>query len=310
VLPLYMQDAAALTISRADAHPLVKHHALAVVLFGYTVIRNCFAPSHCNSVIARFRQFEAANQHIFAPHRDDNGHLPRVVNLHLAMPELISLFSLNTVLLAVQDLLFGRPTSLYTSLFYERGSQQQPHRDTPVFCTRPEYLYFGNTVYLEAAGDENGCLEVIEGGHTVGELDREALARARYGSLDDIPQLDNDIWIEYQRRVTDRCDRLNLARRLVAVEAGDAVIWHPQLPHGGSAIRDASRTRLSFVFHTTPVGVPVYHQHAFFHPSAPMPETAAWDYRWVDGRAIADHRNGIALGEPVHQQFSFDQLNI
>ena len=71
MLPLYMQDSAALTISRADAHPLVKHHALAVVLFGYTVIRNCFAPSHCNSVIARFRQFEAANQHIFAPHRDD-----------------------------------------------------------------------------------------------------------------------------------------------------------------------------------------------------------------------------------------------
>ena len=29
-------------------------------------------------------------------------------------------------------------TSLYTSLFYETGSEQPIHRDTPLFCTRPE----------------------------------------------------------------------------------------------------------------------------------------------------------------------------
>jgi hypothetical protein len=49
----------------------------------------------------------------------------------------------------------SRRATLYSSIFYETGSQQSLHRDTPVFTTRPEYLYFGNTVYLEPAGEEN-----------------------------------------------------------------------------------------------------------------------------------------------------------
>lgn len=309
MLPLYMREDAANTISTMDIDPQLKYHALQVVLLGYTILRRCFPAEYCAETIARFQEFEAANQHVFAHHRAQLGFLPRVVNLHLALDALPPLFTRNTILLAIQDLLFGRPTSLYTSLFYERGSQQPPHRDTPVFCTRPEYLYFGNTVYLEAAGEENGCLEVIEGGHLVGELDREALATRQYGSLDDIPSIDNQLWMEYQQRVVDRCNKLALPRRKLLMEAGDAVIWHPQLPHGGSPIRDMERTRYSFVFHSTPVNVPVYHQNIFFHPSIAAPEEPKWGYRWVDDRALADHRNGIALGEPVHQEFPFETLN-
>lgn len=309
-LPLYMQDNAEWRISRLEAHPRVKHHALEIALFGYTVIRGGFPQDYCRALIARFKSFEAANPRVFAPVRQEFGRLPRIVNLHLALRELIPLFTQNTLLLAVQDLLFGRPTSLYTSLFYEQGSQQPAHRDTPVFCTRPEYLYFGNTVYLEAANDDNGCLEVIEGGHTVGELDREKMAIARYGSLDDVPPLDNDIWLEYQETVATRCDALNLPRRKLFMDPGDAVIWHPQLPHGGSPIRDQSRTRYSLVFHSTPVDVPVYHQDVFFRPSEPAPETPAWAYFTVDGRAIADHCNGIAFGEPANQEYPFDSLNM
>jgi hypothetical protein len=82
------------------------------------------------------------------------------------------------------------------------------------------------------------------------------------------------------------------------------------LPHGGTAIRDQSRTRHSLVFHTTPIDVPVYHQDVFFRPSEPAPETATWSYLTIDGRAIANHRNGISFGHPIQKQYPFDTLNM
>ena len=46
----------------------------------------------------------------------------------------------------------------------------------------------------------------------------------------------------------------------------------------------------------TPVGVPVYHQRAFFNPNAPFDTKAPWTYREVEGRQIADFRHGVSFG--------------
>jgi phytanoyl-CoA hydroxylase len=278
--------------------PAVKKHALDVVLKGYTVIEGGVSPELCRDTISAFRQFEQANEAIFVENRVD-GHYPRIVNLHLVMRELLPLFTRNTIWLQVQDVLFGAPASLYTSLFYETGSQQPIHRDTPVFCTRPEYLYFGTTVYLEEADDDNGCLEVMEFGHTLKEPDREAMALRRFGSLDEIPPLDNNAWVEYQDAVVQQGRESGLSIKRLHVKAGDSLIWHPQLPHGGSPILDKSRTRFSLVMHNTPVGVPVYHQDVFFNPNKAYPEIAPWGYFDFEGRMIADHRHGISF---AHQR--------
>ncbi len=293
---LFLQPNAAATISAMALDPVVKKHALDVILKGYTVIPAAFSAARCAETIARFREFERANAAIFAANRDARGHYPRIVNLHTVMPDLTHLFTDNRTTLAVQDVLFGAPVCLYTSLFYETGSQQPLHRDTPVFSTRPEYLYFGTTVYLEPAGAENGCLEVMEFGHLMKELDREAMAKARYGSLDALPDMDDAIWNEYQDRVAANGKGRGLSVRALHVDAGDTVIWHPQLPHGGSPIRDKSRTRFSLVMHVTPEGVPVYHQKAFFNPSEPLPEVAPWPYVTVRDRRVADFRHGVGFG--------------
>ena len=301
MLGLFLRPDAADLIEASSADSAVKSHALEVVTKGYTVIRNALPKSVCDEAIAAFRAFERTNDHIFVENRDANGHYPRIINLHTAFPGLISLFTGNKTWLAVQDLLFGAPTALYTSIFYETGSQQPMHRDTPVFSTRPEYLYFGNTIYLEPAGDENGCLEVLEGGHTIPELDREAMALRRYGSLENIPSLDNDIWMEYQDTVTANGVAKGLPIQKLYVEAGDTLIWHPQLPHRGSPIKDSSRTRFSWVVHTTPVGVPVYHQNVFFNPRREFSTTPPWGYIAEDGRQIADMRpNGVAFNDKVY----------
>jgi len=303
---LFLQPNATQLISAMQIDPLVKAHALEVIANGYTVIKGGISPELCRDTIAAFRRFEVANEAIFATQRNPAGHYPRVGNLHAAIPQLLPLFTRNSIWLQVQDVLFGAPTALYTSLFYEVGSEQSLHRDTPLFTTRPEYLYFGSTVYLEPAGDENGCLEVMEGGHLLPELDREAIALRRYASLDEIPQLDNDIWNDYQNAVVAQGRERGLQVKRLYVEAGDSLIWHPQLPHGGTPINDRNRTRFSLVMHNTPVGVPVYHQHAFFNPKKIFPETARWSYREVEGRQIADFQYGISFMGKAN--YTFDQL--
>ncbi|GAB0113611.1 phytanoyl-CoA dioxygenase family protein [Acidisoma sp. C75] len=296
MLGLFLRPDAGTLITGLAHAPAVTAHALEVIDQGYTVIPKAISPETCADTIKIFRAYEAANEPIFAPARDANGHYPRIVNLHQVIPELSRLFTRNPILLATLDALFGAPVSLYTSLFYEVGSQQPIHRDTPVFATRPEYLYFGLTVYLEPTDDDNGCLEVLPGGHLIPEVDREAMAIRRFGSLDAVPALDNDLWVEYQAAVTSEAERRGIIPKRLHVSAGDTLIWHPQLPHGGTPIHDHTRTRFSFVMHVTPEGVPVYHQNVFFAPSKPMPEEPRWGYHTVDGRKIADHHGYTSLG--------------
>ena len=256
----------------------ITRHCAEVIFKGYTIFRGAIPSPECARILKLFREFEAKNLSIFTENRDRNGHYPRIVNLHTVLPQLLTLFTRNAKHLAVSDILFGGHTSLYTSLFYETGSEQSIHRDSPMFATRPEYLYFGNTVYLEAADDENGCLEIMERGHLMGELDREQIAQQHYGSLGNVRPIDTELWDKYQDKVVELCHQRGLVKKKIHVAAGDSLIWHPQTPHGGSPILDRRRTRFSFVMHTTPVGVPVYHQDAFFRPNADYPTLPQWNY--------------------------------
>jgi phytanoyl-CoA hydroxylase len=256
---------------------------------GVTRVSGGFAPGVIEDVLASVKRMFERNQSIFGAHRDEQGHYPRIVNLHLLDKALLRLFAQNPLALAVQDAFFEEPSALYTSLYYERGSAQTLHRDTPYFSTRPDYRYLGVWVALEDADAQNGCLEVIRGGHLVPELDRAAIALRHYGSLDDVPPGSpagaDVLWDEYQAEVISGCLARGLKPELVEARAGDVIIWHPQLPHGGSQIRDLSRTRHSFVMHVTPYRTRVYQQDVFFNPGKQVPEQLpASAYRQFDGR--------------------------
>lgn len=310
MLGLFLRPEAAEVIASAEINATVRAHALELLEKGYTIVRGAIPSTVCAKLIRDFRDLEAANEAIFSENKTSQGHYPRIVNLHCLMRSLMTLFTDNPVWLEVQDVLFDAPTSLYTSLFYEVGSEQSLHRDSPVFATRPEYLYFGSTIYLEASGDENGCLEVMEGGHLLKELDREAMALDHYGSLDRVPPFDESLWVKYQDAVADQGHRCGLRMKKLYAEAGDALIWHPQLPHGGTPIRNPSRTHFSLIMHNTPVGVPVYHQEVFFRPGELVPSEAPWRYYEAAGRKIADFRDGIAFSGIKQRKYELHEFNL
>jgi ectoine hydroxylase-related dioxygenase (phytanoyl-CoA dioxygenase family) len=256
---------------------------------GITVIPNAVAVEACDRALRDFSELEAAHSERFHRHRTPEGLYVRIINLHQVLPSLLHLFSRNPIALAVQDRFLGSASTLYTSLYFQRGSGQGIHRDTPYFCTRPEYKYLGVWTALEDTDADNGPLQVVKRGHLLAEEDRESIARLLYENLDDLQPGDHRLWDSYQRRVMESCVAAGLVVEDIYVGKGSTVIWHPQLPHGGAPILDASRTRNSLVCHVTAKNAAVYHMNAFFNPGKEFDASKEWAYRNVDGRDYIDH---------------------
>ena len=262
---------------------------------GYAVVKSGISQDHCSRAIAAFRVWVEQNKEYAESRRLPDGHFPRFVNFHSISDPVLDLFAENRAALELQDLVFGARAALYTSLFYERGSAQDIHRDVPYFCTYPRDLYLGVWVALEAATLTNGPLMMIPGGHAVANVDPVEVATKHFGGKlpVSVPPIDDGLWVAYQSRVTEECFARGLNRVVAPLEAGDTLIWHPLLPHGGSPIVDARLTRFSVVFHTTPENVPVYQGDVFFSGRYPdRPDRPRWAYRRYKGRPVADLPGG------------------
>jgi ectoine hydroxylase-related dioxygenase (phytanoyl-CoA dioxygenase family) len=210
----------------------------------------------------------------------EEGKFRRLVNLHLKINSLAKLFSQN-ISLSITDKIFNQPTTLYTSIYFEIGSTQDPHRDTPYFWTNPKHMYYGIWLALEDVNDNNGALEVIKGSHKIYDSEefRSKIAKS------------SDVWGEYQKSVLDKCLKKNLKVTTVSVKKGDTIIWHPQLMHGGSKNINPYLSRNSFVCHVTPKNMNVYGLEKFFNPSQDSLIPSLDDkmiYKELDKRYIRD----------------------
>jgi ectoine hydroxylase-related dioxygenase (phytanoyl-CoA dioxygenase family) len=250
---------------------------------GYAIVRGAVDGVVCDDINRRIAHFKQRNAKAVTRNLDEHGRLYRVVNLHLAVDAMTQLLVRNAAI-DVCDRFCGEPTSLYTSLYYERGSEQPLHRDTPVFCTTPAERYLGVWVALDEVGDDNGPLRVVPRSHALPPIDVARMRHEVFG--DDAIAPDSPAgWNAYQGEVQRQCDEAGLSFTPVHVRPGDVIIWHPQLFHGG-APHLSSRTRRSVVMHVTPRDVPVGHMDVFFDP-AKAAKKAKWGYYKRGDRHVA-----------------------
>jgi ectoine hydroxylase-related dioxygenase (phytanoyl-CoA dioxygenase family) len=274
-------------VVEGDARTSEERRQLDVLLRdGYVVVRQAISEARCTSANSDLDDFKRKNRRAIARNVGESGHLRRVVNLHLAVDALAAVFSENAAL-SVCDQFFDAEAVLYTSLLFERGSEQSLHRDSPAFVTRPEGRYLGLWTALEDMDALNGPLVVVPRSHTLPNLDVDAMAVELYGDPATAPAKDDAAWDTYQNAVQDLCEAHGLVAVELHVRAGDAVVWHPLLFHGGAPHRSPARTRRSFVMHVTPYGMPVYHQDVFFNADKDVPDVASWQYYERGGRKIA-----------------------
>ncbi len=250
---------------------------------GFVVVRGAVKPALVSTLNEHISRFKARNAKAAARNLDEHGRMYRVVNLHLAVDAITQLLTENAAI-DVCDRFFGEPTSLYTSLYYEKGSEQSLHRDTPLFATSPLGRYMGVWVALDEVADDNGPLMVVRGSHALPPIDLPAIRQQVFGD-GPIDPMSPEGWTAYQSAVAAQCAAAGLSAEPVHVSPGDVIIWHPQLFHGG-APHAASRTRRSVVMHVTPKGMPVGHQDVFFDPTRSR-TSAPWRYYQRGDRHVA-----------------------
>lgn len=252
---------------------------------GFVVLHNAIPVDLIDSAKNRTKEFLTQNDSIFSKHKNNSGYYRRIVNLHCIVKELRDLYIANETSLQIQDDFFGKESCIYTSLFFEVGTEQSIHRDSPYFCSKPENIYLGVWIPLEDANKNNGTLSVIKYGHLIGEPDREKIVAKSKNNT--------ELWDNYQKDIYDMCISNGLFIEQIPLNKGDIIIWHPELPHGGSTIIDKNSTRYSTVFHTTAVGVPLYQMEAFFDKDHfnSLPDKSSWGYKNHRNRKYIDHKN-------------------
>ena len=259
---------------------------------GYIVIREGISTHIVDSALKKIENFKQDNLEMWNRNTDSNGFVRRVTNLHLLDEAIQNLFSEN---LAARfcDYAFEESTCTYTSLFFEAGSEQPIHRDTPYFHTKPVNKFFGFWVALEDVTLFNGPLKLIPTGHKSSEQNLEEIGKMHFSNLEDIDPNSKELWDEYQKAMHNQCIAENLKEIQIEIKKGDTLVWHPMLPHGGSAIKNPKLTRRSIVFHVTPLNTPVYQQDAFFNPNKELNDSPVWPYRAVGDRHIALTGNSV-----------------
>jgi ectoine hydroxylase-related dioxygenase (phytanoyl-CoA dioxygenase family) len=135
-------------------------------------------------------------------------------------------------------LLKGTPL-VCNSLSFQFGSQQAFHTDSLYMKPLRKLNLVATWIALEDVHEDAGPLQYFPGSHRITPY------RFSNGDLRAIPS-EMPGYTEYMQR---ECRRLGLRPETFCARRGDCFIWHSQLFHGGSQIRDLSRTRRSLVTH-------------------------------------------------------------
>lgn len=140
-------------------------------------------------------------------------------------------------LLAVLEEMLGEAPVLFRSTYFPRGRARTIHIDSQDIPLRHPQTLLGVWIAFEDVHPDAGPLVYYPGSHKI------PLYCFNDGTHHAAPEEEAD-WFDYVD-VQIRLRRLK-ERRFIA-KKGDVLVWHANLVHGGSPIKDSSRTRSSLV---------------------------------------------------------------
>lgn len=263
---------------------------------GYVIFKGDIEHSLIDNYLLDYDKWRKNNANYLSKFNDDEGHLPRVINIHEKFNVLKKVFT-SSKALAFQDLIFQAETIMYTSLFFERGTSQPIHRDIPYFWTNPSNHYFGMWVALEDATPRNGALMGVPQGHKLTETKRDTFIEQSERDPESIKGIDPELWKLYQDDLAKNYTKEGLKATHIPLEKGDVIVWHPLFPHGGGTIAKPTPSRKSIVFHTIPKDVPVYQADTFFNSKKEVPATIKWPYAEFETRLFI--KRNVNIGHSV-----------
>ena len=224
---------------------------------GYVVLPQLFSHDEIQSYNASVK----AVRENYDNGRDAHGFGDRIGQLHQYCPELVK-FAAHPTIIAFLKWAFSDAPVLFGSLNFDRGTQQEAHIDAIFFYPQPLYSMAGAWIALEDVNPDAGPLFYLSGSHRWGfrhsedvVRDRPDLAdareKARRGELgpDERGQVVSRIASAWTQDLLSLEMERNAARTPMPIKAGDVIIWHSLLAHGGLPRRRAALGRKSVVFH-------------------------------------------------------------
>jgi len=141
-------------------------------------------------------------------------------------------------------LLSGPPLLFQSINFVHSGSEQKAHSDSIHMTTYPLGGLLGVWVALEDIDEENGPLFYYPGSHKLPYYLNSDYDNEGNGLL-----IGDKDYTAYEHMLEAKLAEANIQPKLFTAKAGDVLIWHANLMHGGMAHNNPNRTRKSMVFH-------------------------------------------------------------
>ena len=286
--PLWIDQPGALEkVESANVGEFEKSIARSLINSGIAIVRGAHEKALCYEVIADYQRYSAERRDYVMANLDSMGREKRLVNFHRWSDAALRIGT-NASIMSALDFVFGYEASIYTSLTFKYGTQQPAHRDTPHFATWPRGYFAGIWTALEPITEDSGPLFYHPGAHRfqVNEHDFLAAAQARLPQASKSEQILLALDL-YNGEIIRTAPTIAEPVRISA-DVGDTVIWHPQMPHGGSPAVSQMATRWSMVFHSAPVAVQVHQHEAFFGHDKKSEPAARYGYTEAYKRKIAE----------------------
>jgi phytanoyl-CoA hydroxylase len=273
---------------------------------GVAIIPNAVNIELIDTVVEAIKKFKKTNEELLISNELlVDGMLQRVVNMQQCCPGLDDIFvqAMNSGKDVVDA--YGEAT-LYTSLFFEKGSEQSLHRDTPYFYSGTSEGYMGAWVALQDTDETNGTLQVVKGSHKLPEPDLTELVGKYFETPSQVPSSHTQLFNDFNERLIETATSKGLVSEPINMKKGDLVVWNPSALHGGLPHKDLNKTRLSFVMHITPKNIPMLHMDYFFNRDKPIPVIDRL-YRSYKNKLI--HESGVV--DFLHKKtFTPEELGI
>ena len=237
---------------------------------GFIVLKSVCSPDQVSKYNSIVEEARASIGNL----KDSHGLGDRIGQLHQRNPELLNILSDHRVMDFIKWA-FNDDPYVMGSLNFEKGTQQESHVDAIFFWPSPHYSMCGCWIALEDIHEDSGPLFYLPGSHRWPFFRSEDLARVDT----DFAKLLLSAKSEHNEQKSESIGKLGLiwSRNLlnmeklygtnripVTLKAGDAVIWHSLLAHGGMPVANPTLSRKSVAFHFMGQRSKLYTNEQFF----------------------------------------------
>ncbi len=178
----------------------------------------------------------------------------KIMNGHEVSP-IIDTYFRNKRIVQLLNFIMGEKVYPFQTINFVQGSEQRAHSDSIHMTSEPKGYLVATWVALEDTDDQNGPLFYYPGSHKL-----PYIMSTDYNSGNSRWRIGKQNYKRYEDKIEEVVQQNNLKKAYFYAKQGDVLIWHANLIHGGSPIKNEERTRKSMVSHYFCEDVVCYHE--------------------------------------------------